>query len=94
VCHWGGARPHHPLAGKGFLEQFCCDDVGLERALSAASISLKKGGSMPERHGEQIVETTTEARQGVTGHNARYVLVWSTGAVIVVFAIVYFVFFR
>jgi hypothetical protein len=25
---------------------------------------------MPEWHGEQIVETTTEARQGVTGHNA------------------------
>jgi hypothetical protein len=29
---------------------------------------------MPEWHGEQIVETTTEARQGVTGHNVRYVL--------------------
>jgi hypothetical protein len=32
---------------------------------------------MPEWHGEQIAETTTEARQGVTGHNVRYVLVWS-----------------
>ena len=49
---------------------------------------------MPERHGEQIVETTTEARQGVTGHNVRYVLVWSIVGVIVVFGIVYFLFFR
>jgi hypothetical protein len=49
---------------------------------------------MPERHGEQIVETTTEARQGVTGHNVRYVLVWGIGGVIVAFAIVYFLFFR
>jgi acid phosphatase family membrane protein YuiD len=49
---------------------------------------------MPERHGKQIVETTTEARQGVTGHNVRYVLVWSIVGVIVAFAIIYFLFFR
>jgi hypothetical protein len=29
-----------------------------------------------QRQDEQIVETTTEARQGVTEHNVRYVLVW------------------
>jgi acid phosphatase family membrane protein YuiD len=49
---------------------------------------------MPERHGEQIVATTTEAREGVTGHNVRYVLVWSTVGMIVAFVIVYFFFFR
>jgi hypothetical protein len=49
---------------------------------------------MPGRHGEQIVESTTEARQGVIGNNVRYVLVWSIGGVIVVFVIVYFLFFR
>jgi hypothetical protein len=49
---------------------------------------------MPERHGEQVVETTTEARQGVTGHNVRYVLVSGIGGVIVAFVIVYFLFFR
>jgi hypothetical protein len=49
---------------------------------------------MPEWHGEQIVETPTEARQGVTGHNVRYVLVWGIVGVIVAFAIVYFLFFR
>jgi acid phosphatase family membrane protein YuiD len=49
---------------------------------------------MPEWHGEQIVETTAEARQGVTGHNVRYVLVWSTVGVIVAFVIGYFLVFR
>ena len=49
---------------------------------------------MPERHGEQIVESTTEARQGVTGNNVRYVLVWGVGGVIVALVIVYFLFFR
>jgi hypothetical protein len=36
----------------------------------------------------------TEARQGVTGHNVHYVLVWGTGGVIVAFVIVYFLFFQ
>ena len=49
---------------------------------------------MPERLGEQIVETTTEARQGVTGHNVRYVLIWGTGGAILVFVIAYALFFR
>jgi hypothetical protein len=49
---------------------------------------------MPEWHGQQIVETTAEARQGVIGHSIRYVLVWSTAGVIVAFVIVYFLFFR
>ena len=49
---------------------------------------------MPEWHGEQVVATTTEVRQGVTGHNVRYVLLWGTVGVIVAFVIVYFVFFR
>jgi len=30
--------------------------------------------------GDGVLETTTEARQGVTGHNARYVLLFSLGA--------------
>ncbi len=40
-----------------------------------------------------IVETTTEARQGVTGHGARYVLIISTVAVIVAFVVIYVAFF-
>jgi len=33
-----------------------------------------------------VVRTTTQAREGVTGHGVRYVLVISTSAVVVIFA--------
>ena len=46
---------------------------------------------MPRVEDNHIVESTTEARAAVTGHNVRYVLVISTLAVIVVFAIAYLV---
>jgi len=45
---------------------------------------------MPRVEDERIVESATEARAAVTGHNVRYVLVISTLAVIVLFAVVYF----
>jgi hypothetical protein len=47
---------------------------------------------MESREG-RIVESKTEARAGVTGHNARYVLVWSTLGVIAAFVIVWLYFF-
>ena len=46
---------------------------------------------MPGIENNRIVESTTEARAAVTGHNVRYVLIVGTLAVIVLFAIVYFV---
>jgi hypothetical protein len=53
----------------------------------------------PPGAGEQVsttnhpaVETPTEARAAVTGHNASIVLVLSTAAVIVAFAVIYFAF--
>ena len=46
-----------------------------------------------ERQGNRIVESTTEARAGVTGQNARYVLVASTLGVAVLFAAVYLYYF-
>jgi len=42
--------------------------------------------------GAPVVETTTEARQGVTGHNVRYVLFISLAAVIFAFGLIYAVF--
>jgi hypothetical protein len=48
--------------------------------------------SMSDPQDERIVETTVRARQGVTGHNVRYVLAFSTGGVIVAFIIIYFLF--
>lgn len=44
---------------------------------------------MPGVENDPIVENTTEARAAVTGHNVRYVLLFGTLAVIVLFAIAY-----
>jgi hypothetical protein len=49
---------------------------------------------MPERHDERIVETVVQARQGVTGHNVRYVLAFGICGVIAAFVIIYLLFFR
>jgi hypothetical protein len=49
---------------------------------------------MPNPQDERIVETTTEARQGVTGHNVRYVLFFGVAGVVLAFAILYFMYFR
>jgi len=46
---------------------------------------------MPRVEDNHIVENTTEARAAVTGHNVRYVLVISTLAVIVFFAVAYLI---
>ena len=48
---------------------------------------------MPHREGGQIVETATEARTGVTGHNVRTVLAAGTAALVVLFFGVYLYFF-
>jgi hypothetical protein len=40
-----------------------------------------------------IVTTTTRAREGVTGHNVRYVLTISTLAVVVIFGGLWFYYF-
>jgi hypothetical protein len=49
---------------------------------------------MPTTSGDHVVESTTEARQGVTGHNVRYVLVIGTLAAVVALALVYFLALR
>lgn len=48
---------------------------------------------MPEREGDHIVETPTDARAAVTGHQVRYVLILSTVGVVVLFAGIYMYFF-
>jgi hypothetical protein len=42
---------------------------------------------------QRTVVPTQEARQGVTGHNVRYVLGISMAAVIVAFAVLYVIYF-
>jgi hypothetical protein len=48
---------------------------------------------MAKAEGDHIVETTTQARAGVTGHHVRYVLMLGTIGVIVLFAAVYIYYF-
>jgi hypothetical protein len=48
---------------------------------------------MATRENNRIVETPVEARAGVTGHKARYVLITSTALVVVLFAAIYLYFF-
>ena len=42
----------------------------------------------PAKDQPQIVRTTTQARQGVTGHNVRYVLGFGVAGIIIAFAII------
>jgi hypothetical protein len=44
---------------------------------------------MPHGENDRIVKSTNEVRAAVTGHNVRYVLLVSTLAVIVLFAVAY-----
>ncbi len=48
-----------------------------------------------ERHAAErpIVETKQQARQGVTGHNVRYVLGFSLAGAIIVLALAYIFYF-
>ena len=49
---------------------------------------------MPEPYHQRAVETPVQARQGVTGHNVRYVLAFGICGVVAAFVIIYFLFFR
>jgi hypothetical protein len=45
---------------------------------------------MPHVESNRVVKSSDEVRAAVTGHNVRYVLLISTLAVIVLFALAYF----
>ena len=49
---------------------------------------------MVEKRGEQVIETAREARQAEPGPSVRNVLVISTVAVIVMFAIIWLMFVK
>ena len=51
-------------------------------------------GTRPTGTEAPVVKTATEAREGVTGHGVRYVLGWSTVAVIVIFAALWLFYFK
>jgi hypothetical protein len=52
-----------------------------------------RGEAAMNEHDRTIVKGATEARQAVTGHNVRYVLIISLVAIIILFAGVWLYFF-
>ena len=65
----------------------CCSKYALPSRRSDGP----RGSSVPKVENDKIVESATEARGAVTGHNVNYVLLISTVAVIVLFAVAYLV---
>ena len=68
----------------------------MPRQATADWNAANRAPEYPPGAGEQVsttnhpaVETPTEARQGVTGHNVNIVLVVSVVAVVIAFAIIY-----
>jgi hypothetical protein len=48
---------------------------------------------MSDNSGHPTVVAKDRVRQGVTGHHVRYVLGFALASIIVVFAVIYFVYF-
>ena len=48
---------------------------------------------MADYENDRIVATTTQARAGITGHNVRYVLGFSTAGLIALFVTIYLYYF-
>jgi hypothetical protein len=86
-----------PANQSGFIGPPDCDDEwrNIPEALvdfrKAARCCGQKDSEMPHVENDRIVESTNEARAGVTGQNVNYVLLISTVAVIVLFAVAYLV---
>lgn len=53
----------------------------------------RTAGAKTSTDGHPATETPIEARQGVTGHNVRYVLLFGLAAVVLAFAAIYVVAF-
>ena len=91
----GGLLFSLKIARSDTQERSYCNSVDSGKGTGRCRVYLGKEETlMPERYDERIVETPVQARQGVTGHNVRYVLAFSTCAVIAAFVIIYFLFFR
>src|SRR5438876_11268452 len=85
----GVARIHMlslKIARSDTQERSYCTSVDSGKGTGRCRVYLSKEETlMPELYDERIVETAVQARQGVTGHNVRYVLAFSTCGVIAAF---------
>ena len=68
-----------------------CVTTSCKTWADARTLMWLTGVVMPQVEKDRIVKYSTEARAGAGGHNVRYVLVFSTVAVIVLFIVVYLV---
>jgi hypothetical protein len=59
--------------------------------VKGSTLLLAEDSGMPHVENDRIVESTNEARAGVTGQNVNYVLLTSTVAVIVLLAVAYLI---
>lgn len=48
---------------------------------------------MPTVENDRIVQTKNEARAGTSGHGVRYVLIFGTAGVVILFGIIYMYYF-
>ena len=58
-----------------------------------ADLNKEAHGRAPEYGATPQTDTPTEAREGATGHNVRYVLYFGLGGVVLAFALIYAAFF-
>jgi hypothetical protein len=84
------ARAPSPASRSGARDNGALDEA-LSNTFPASDpvAILEPAGSAPER---PVVETETEARQGVTGHNVRYVLGYGIIGTIIAFVIIYLIY--
>jgi hypothetical protein len=71
-------------------QQFLETADGLESGQRRNKGNVMSSSESPE---PRPVIPARQARQGVTGHNVRFVLGFSIAAVVIVFAIIWFVYF-
>jgi hypothetical protein len=54
---------------------------------------VSNGNEARQESDRPVVVPTTRARQGVTGHNVRYVLMAGVAAIVILFALIYIIYF-
>jgi hypothetical protein len=57
------------------------------------SLATERAAQSDPENQERPVISTQRARQGVTGHNVRYVLGFGLAAIIIAFAVIYIAYF-
>ncbi len=90
------AAPHQPrpvVSPPGHRPGSFPGEKGNPNIQQEALMAQTAGNRAPEYGATPQTDTAVEARQGVTGHNVNIVLIVSTVAVVIAFAVIYAAFF-